>query len=242
MKRALILLLAVVFVAAFLPNTSAANLVYDDFSGGSLDLTKWTIEPVRDIPWATGYPSEYYLDSGNENYHTAQLTQSNRQFIMSMNRLLQTGETLEYDVYCDSGSGNRVSSAYYNGNSMTGLVSAEYGRHHCGAIGYWDQVMSIGNGFGLYHFKISFFNDNFQINVTRPDGSVWSAHIHGITSPYKFEIESRSGHNGLFHIDYDNFVITTAEPPPAPEFPFLPIAASSLLVSLKAALLLARRK
>ncbi|MFH1824235.1 MAG: hypothetical protein ABH873_03300, partial [Candidatus Firestonebacteria bacterium] len=226
MKQSIfILFIASIFLISFSINVSAETFVYDDFSGPELDLSKWFFETELD-PYAEGHPDEYYVDTALQNYHVKQNTQSNRQLLVSMSRILQPGETLEYDVDYVSGDGNRVTTFHINyvpnGRSLGYYMSEQYGCSYCGFIGFWNSPGSIGNDFGLYHFKIEFVDDFMRVHVTKPDSSVWTTVIYGnqtsLEAPYKFTFESRTGHNGIMHFDYDNFVIIANGEEPSGEY------------------------
>jgi len=123
------------------------------------------------------------------------------------NYKFKSGEILEFDTHYVSGYGNRKSEITIDGNILSHILHNE-GCYWCGAIGYWNHDMSIGNEFGTYHYKVEFMDNVIGIAVTKPDGTVWSTGVRGFSPPYKIGVETSNGDNGISEFDYENFVIT----------------------------------
>src|SRR3989338_1945788 len=114
MKIALLTLAAVLLL---LPSTaSAATAVYDDFSGPSPDTTKWTEQTD-----AAGYPAEHYVNEVEGRFHILEDTERDSEHQIVMTRQMVPGEILEYELYYNSGSGNRIHRAGFNNFDGTGI-------------------------------------------------------------------------------------------------------------------------
>ncbi|MFH1444912.1 MAG: LamG domain-containing protein [Nanoarchaeota archaeon] len=214
MKQPIIaLFIASIFLISFSISVSAETIVYDDFSGDEMDLGKWHIKCGFSI---YPCPDEYYLDTSEEVYHIAQLGSGESRLILTMTNYSFSDEKLEYDVNYVSGSGNRMQHTYIDEKSLESYMQEQYGCSYCGGIGYWNNPMSIGNDFGIYHYEISFTETGIDVAVTRPDSSVWTTTVDidqtSLEPPYEIGVMSATGHNGIMHFDYDNVVITTEEP------------------------------
>ena len=69
-----------------------------------------------------------------------------------------------------------------------------------------------------YEDLLEFLNNSVRSTFTKATGENYTG-ILDIIAPYTAGVNSRTGHNGLFHFDYDNFIITTpriveSNPPP----------------------------
>ena len=186
--------------------------VYDDFSGSSLDTSLWT--ETTDTT-ASGDLDEFYLDTTNQNYHTAQLTAGDRGILLLLNQEFQAGDTLTYEVDYQDGSGNIIGREYINGNYLdliigTSLSYPEYAT--TGVIGYWNGVSEVGsNEFGNYDISVTFNEDSADFSITAPNGTIWEYTATGLTAPYIYGVATRTGGDGTGHIDYDNFELTSTE-------------------------------
>lgn len=198
-----------IFIMVFLITITSAIQVcetYDDFSSNNLDATKW-IETTMTI-------DEHFIDGVEGAYHTAQLNPADREVTLRSLRNFIAGETFEYDVNYQSGSGNVLSRIIVNSmTGDTGLQTSECeGQRFAtgGAVGFWNGLSCVGESInGLYHIKVSFFDNHVDTIFTDPKGNVISYEpiFSPTLSPYIVEIQTRTGHNGIVHIDYDNFVI-----------------------------------
>lgn len=178
-------------------------VVYDDFSGPSLDSSKWII--TRDDSGVGGdLPTEYYLDTTTKNFHTAQREATERGIILTSTRQFQPGEVLDYDVTYVSGSGNHMSRIFVNGIPFRPSDDV--------AIGYWNEPYPAKQNWGdvtgkTVHWKAEFLDGSVTVTLT-VDDKTYIRTVTGLAAPYTIGVNSRTGHNGLFEFDYDNFVIS----------------------------------
>ena len=204
---------------AILGNVNAITLckTYDDFSSVSLNSSKWLEIPGSDIN--SLFVDEHYVNSTEGRYHTTQLSESDRGVTLQIrNHNFSAGETLEYDVYYNSGSGNVLSRI--NVNSLwgdTGLQTPAcdgQGFATGGAVGYWNGVSCVGQDLkGKYHVKISFFNDSINVNFTNPNNAVIAySPVFYSSQPFTVGVSTRTGHDGVTHMDYDNFAVCSEMP------------------------------
>lgn len=196
--------------ALLLTLSFASAEVYDDFSGSSLDTSLWT-ESVDST--ASGNLDEYGLDTTNENYHTAQLTAADRGRLLLLTKSFENGDVLQYNVSLEKSSGNILSRLYIGGTYLdliigTSLSYPEYAT--TGDIGYWNGDSEVGNGIGTYEVIVNFNSDSADFEITNPSGIVWNYTATGLTAPYTFGVATRTGHNGIGEINYDNFEVGSA--------------------------------
>jgi hypothetical protein len=184
----------------------AYSFVYDDFSLGSLNTSKWT-------EWtdAAGFPSEHYVNTSEGRYHVVQDTQADSESRLTMTRLMNPGEVLAYDLYYNSGDGNRIHRIFFDGVGIQDLI----GCSNCGAVGFWNTNASAGTEFGKHTMSYEFHNDAIEATVIRPDSSIWNQtiNISSLSKPYEIWLATGTGHNGLMHFDIDNVTVTVAEEP-----------------------------
>ncbi|MBI4155060.1 hypothetical protein HY498_03175 [Candidatus Woesearchaeota archaeon] len=201
MNKWLLLILFVILNSFYV---LGATEVYDDFSSGGLDINKWNEIPGSDIN--NLFIDEHYVDTINEVYHTIQLTPEDRAITLEIkNRTFASGDIIEYDVNYIDGSGNRISRI----NVDNILISI---------FGFWNSVDDggVGNDFGRYHIKITFTEEGANPEITLPNGIIKTTRGN-LSSPsleHTFGFQTRTGHNGIVHMDYDNVVIITTEPEP----------------------------
>ena len=204
------LLIASIFLISFSVSVSAEATVYDDFSGPELDLSKWTISTKSTLP------NEYFVDTGEEVYHISQpVVVGDTNIHLTMLQGV-TNETIEYDLIYNSGSGNHMHNI-----NFAPYPTYWYPSGSNIYIGYWNSPGEWGTQTGTYHITIDFDSalQKADISVERPDSTFWTgvADLSSILPPYHLLMQSGTGHNGIMHFDYDNFVITTdGEEPPEP--------------------------
>lgn len=189
MKKLILLPILVFFLISFV-----SAYVYDDFSGEELNLTLWSVEGDMD---------EYYLDVVEENYHTAQLTPEDRYVILTMlGYNFVEGDVVEYDLDYVSGEGNRMTNIIIDGIQLNQYV---------GLLGYWNEPQQGGNDFGSHHFRVEFIENGVDIFITKPNNeTIQIIQLPQITgTSHTFGIGTRTGNNGIVHMDYDNFVISS---------------------------------
>ena len=205
--------------------------IYDDFSGSSVDTTKW--EETAESNIGAQFVTEHSIVNGV--YHTAQTTAvENRAVNLISKRLFKTGEIVEFDVILRDGSENWLSRIYFQGlgetmNVLSGrtftsindrfldvrLIEEKYylkGFPVSAAIGYWYGNSELGKMLGTYHVKIEFIATGAKTTITTPGG---------VSFPFKatFPMPARFGFStqtkdSLASVDYDN-VIVKGEPLPS---------------------------
>ncbi|MBI5225038.1 hypothetical protein HY989_04175 [Candidatus Micrarchaeota archaeon] len=199
MGKIKIFVLIVCVIYFNLPNASA--FVYDDFSASELNTTKWNVSAGVD---GFGPISDFYLDAINKNYHTKQTVAADgRVRVKLSNYIFGNGEALDYDVFLNSGSGNYMSRIVINDVPLDVAGLCLY----CGAIGYWGQPMAEGDAIGKYHIRLNFNQSNTTIKITRPDNTFTFYQSTNFNAPFIFAFETTTGHDGITHVDYDNFAI-----------------------------------
>ncbi len=191
MKK-LILFLVFVFLLSFVSAIQVCQ-VYDDFSSGNLNPSKWD----ETIAYSQHIDEHYVL---GKVFHMAQINPSNSGTSLNVNRVFVSGEIIEYDVNYTSGEGNRVHTINLDGVSNSWAL-----------FGFWNSIEDggVGNEFGVYHVKLNFTNQGVKDEITLPNGTIVFTRPDGIIpSPglnHTFGVVTRTGHNGIVHMDYDNF-------------------------------------
>src|SRR3989344_7124978 len=182
----ILILCLVTFVSAYL---------YDDFSNEELDQNKWS---------ASGNMDEYYVENGV--FHTAQNSGADRYTnLMMVNQEFTTGDVVEYDLVYERGSGNRMSNIIIDNIELN---------HYAILVGYWNEVQQSGNDFGTYHFRVEFVENTVNVFVTKPNGetvqiNIGNPQING--NIHTFGVGTRTGHNGIVEMDFDNFELNSDE-------------------------------
>ena len=170
--------------------------VYDDFSSDTLDTSKWEIRKDYE-----GQPfiADSGLDADLENFHTRQdsILGDHRTYLVPKYKF-KAGDMLEYDINFIYAEGNSVNMF---------LVDNQY---RFGLGGCWDGVC---RPFEKYHNKIEFGEGQITFNEV-------TTHTINNNVEHEVYIGTVFGHNGIGHIDYDNFIICTeqeeSEEPPQP--------------------------
>ncbi len=198
-----LLLLTAIAVLVLSSISLADSFVYDDFSGSTLDTTKWQ-------EWCpeAGCLEYHDVNTAEGRYHWEQTFFS---ALKNVNVNLSgytfsSGDTVDFDFYYVNGSGNGVAYVGVRNPSGTTVGLTE--------IGYWNSNKADGNVKGLYHYKIEFFDNFVNLTLIRPDDIVQKT--ISINSPSQLGYSANVGHDGLYHWDWDNFVITTLSVPPQP--------------------------
>ncbi len=210
MKKAIII--GMILFSFIINSAFASASVYDDFSTGPLDTSKWT-----EFPYNDPNIDEHYVDTVEQVYHAAQPTVvGNRQTFLKMNRLMNTGETLEFDAILVNRIGNAHMWMWFDGQpeNWTHITPCSTPSPGCAMIGYWNGEHDVGTALGKYHIKIVYDEGQASVTFTRPDNTTITD-IMGLTSSptHMFGVSTLTGHNGEIHFDYDNFEITTEQEP-----------------------------
>ncbi len=172
---------------------------YDRFNSQTLNTNKWSESPDFQ---SGGMMDEHFINTSKRVYHTAQISPSDKGVKLEMIRHNFTvGDSVSVDLNYISGSGNRMNRIFLNGNALDLTVSY-------GLIGYWGQNGTISNQLGKYKVKAFFDAPNStRIKIKRPDGSYWSHTVTNLNYPVNFGIGTRTGGNGMIHMDYDDVIL-----------------------------------
>lgn len=203
MKRGYINLVIVIVLVVGLLNVVNAEIVcetYDDFSSGSLEEEKW--EEIGGSDVNSLFVDEHLVE--DETYHTANLNQADKGVTLKLKgHTFLPGEVVEYDIEYIGGSGNRIS-----------IVDLDDNYRWLGQIGTWNDA---GDNFGTFHFKVEFDNQGADVIITKPDETTITKRLDSLGETHTFGFGTRTGHNGLVHMDYDNVIICSDEPEPSLE-------------------------
>lgn len=200
-----------IFLSIFLiSSVSAVQVcqVYDNFSSGTLDTSKWEIrQDVEGQPFI----EEYWVDTNLGNFHTQENTIGDKRVYLVPKHSFTTGDVLEYDFNVVSKEGNYMQMDLLTGNQYIRV----------GIMGYISGVQGYDE-LGVSHIKIEFQENNFHLERTSPSNVtlIDNLALTGANGTYELYIGSVSGHNGRTHIDYDNFKFCTEqEESPQPPTP-----------------------
>lgn len=177
--------------------------VYDDFSSGKLDKSRWEIrqdiegQPLMD----TGLVIE---KNGNHVFNTAQNFPEDRRTYLVPKYTFKLGDMLEYDVNVVSSSGNY-------GNLVL-LSGGDYKR--IGMVGFNNGEQPFDEK-GWSHMSLSFLEKGLDTKRISPTGDLYTELIplNHLDSEYELYIGSFTGHNGTTTIEYDNFKINSTNIP-----------------------------
>jgi len=181
------------FVFLLIPFVSAE--LYDDFESGELDTNLWEVRQDTE-----GQPlmNEYGIrqEDGNYVFHTNQNETANRRVYLFPKRNFTTGDSIEYDT-------NLVSKEGHYGNMIL-LTGDQYIR--IGIFGYNNGVQGYDE-LGSSHIKMSFEENELKLRRESPSGQVLldTLQLNNPNGNYELYIGSFSGHNGIVHMDFDNF-------------------------------------
>ncbi|MEA3343306.1 MAG: hypothetical protein U9Q92_04005 [archaeon] len=212
------LIFGILVMLLIIPYVNAECGVYDDFSSGTLDSNKWYEVIATDR--GTGMVDEHYVEDGV--YHTAQVNmRDGGTGLVVKNLVFKSGDTIEYDVNYISGEGNRQSTMILNGNAYRWVF-----------LGYWNEIAG-NNDYGVHHIKLTFLSEGVYGELTRPNGDIdthlWDEYP---AEEYTFGIVTRTGHNGLVHMDYDNVEICGFVEDNNAEVPEFPMPILAVMISL----------
>jgi len=200
MRKAVVSGLAGILGVAGITGT-ANSYLYDDFSSGVLDANKWVEKleaSLHNLP-----VDQHFVTDGV--YHTAQLNEADRGIgLVFKDRPFLPGESVEYDVFYNSGSGNNEHNLWVNGNAFTTSI-----------FGFWNSIAEagVGNNLGKYHIKVDFSEQGVLANITRPDLTQATINFPYPSTNYEFGFVTRTGHNGTIHLDYDNVYVNEIPEP-----------------------------
>ncbi|MEK6922182.1 MAG: hypothetical protein AABX08_00080, partial [Nanoarchaeota archaeon] len=131
-------------------------------------------------------------------FHTQQNIIGDRRVYLFPKRKFTTGDSIEYDVDLISRAGNYA--------QMVLLTGDQYIR--IGIFGYNNGVQGFDE-LGIANMKLIFQENNLRVERRTPSGELLIDNLQ-LVNPngiYELYIGSFSGHNGIVHMDYDNFRI-----------------------------------
>ena len=195
-KSFFIITLSLVFIASFVSSVQVCE-TYDDFESGILNTSKWEIK--QDVE---GQPlmDEYGVleENGEFVFHTQQNIAEDRRIYLFPKRQFTTGDVLKYDV--------GIISKEDNYGNMVLLTGDQYIR--IGIMGYSGGVQGFDE-LGTAHIELEFEENNLIVRRHSPSGTdlLDNLALSNSNGTYEFYVGSFSGHNGIVHMDYNNFII-----------------------------------
>ena len=177
---------------------------YDDFSGDTLDLSKWEEYTGFKV---NSFTDEHFVNTSEEVYHIQQNSQGDRETNLKPKRQFVAGESFSYEVIYKGGSGNHFSQPLINGNYPPTQIESCLAPGGCGPIGFWNGVPDLEAQTGTYKINFEFFPNEVKMTTVRPDNITIINTFTGNSAPYNLTINTHTGHNGIMHFDYDNTII-----------------------------------
>ena len=198
----LYLLICLVLLISFVSSTQVCQ-VYDDFSSGVLNTSKWEVrQDVEGQP----FTDEYWVDSGLQNFHTQQNTIGDKRVYLVPKRNFTTGNILEYDFNVISKEGNYMQMDLLTGNQYIRVGIMGY----IGGVQGYDEL-------GISHIKIEFQENNLHLERTSPSNVNLIDNLALTNTNGNYELYIGSVFTNPSHIDYDNFKLCTEVPEPTLE-------------------------
>ena len=188
MKKIIFILSLVLFLGV----VSVSAALYDNFSSGRLDDTKWEIKQDTE-----GQPlmEEYGVMNEENNwvFHTQQKTAEDRRVYLFPKRQFTTGDLIEYDVNLISREGTYAQMVLLTGDQYIRISIR-------GPSAGFDEL-------GVAHMKLEFQENNLHIERTTPSGNLLidNLALTNQNGDYELYIGSFTGGGSKVHMDYDNF-------------------------------------
>ena len=205
--------ISLIFLTNFISATQTCQ-VYDNFSSGSIDTSKWTESTFNN----RAFTDIHLVQNGV--YHVAQniIDLNGRETNLIPTRQFVAGDSLSYDVIYNGGSGNHQSQPLINGNYPPSQIeTCNFTTAGCGPIGFWNAFPDLGAQIGTYKIKFDFFSNQVKMTAIRPDNVTVINTFTGNSAPFTLAINTHTGHNGLMNFDFDNFITCSEQiTPPAP--------------------------
>jgi hypothetical protein len=191
--------------------------IYDDFSSGNLNASKWFEYTGFKV---NSFTDEHFVNT--EGYHVKQNVGGDRETNLMPKREFIANELFYYEITYKGGSGNHFSQPLINGNYPPSQLETCSASGGCGPIGYWNGIPDLGMQNGTYKIKYEFSSHEVKMTALRPDNVVIVNTFTGNPAPYNLTVNTHTGNNGLMHVDYDNFIICPVKEKPAePEEPLI---------------------
>jgi len=178
--------------------------IYDDFSTGNLNLTKWEESTGFQV---NAFTDEHFVNTSQEVYHIQQNTPGDRETNLRPKREFVANESFSYEVTYSGGIGNHFSQPLINGNYPQSQIEPCTAPGGCGAIGFFNGLPDLGAQIGTYLIIFEFSSNQVKMTSVRPDNVSIVNTFTGNSAPYNLTINTHTGHNGLMHFDYDNVEI-----------------------------------
>lgn len=196
------ILTLIVSLIIFSSLSLAASFVYDDFSGSTLDSTKWNITCGDFL----GCVPVVGINTTTKTFQIAQPTPhgigaATATYLNLIGHTFSQGEILQFDVYYSQNIGNQVLGFTYDTLPPAPCFSC---------IGYWNGVVGDGNLAGHYRFSIKFLSGKqIYVKIRKPDKTIVTRFYNYSTDNPVFYLSAATGHDGILRVDYDNFIIKT---------------------------------
>src|SRR3989344_1191883 len=180
------------------------SLLYDNFSGSGLNLSKWNIscgDALGCVPIVGVNTTTRTFQVEQPTPHGGSATAT---YLNLIGHGFGPGETLDFDVNYSKNVGNQALGFQYDTLPPAPAFFL---------IGYWNGDEPDGNMLGLYHFRITFFsNKTILLNITKPDNSRVIRNYSYVTNNPRFYLSAATGNDGVLRADYDNFIISKTHP------------------------------
>jgi len=142
------------------------------------------------------FPDTHKFNPSTKKYEAIQVSSTGsdrgvRPLIIS--HQFSAGETLDFDVYYNSGSGNHMMKTSINNNP-----------NHLARIGYWNGALE-STQTGTHHWTVKFLSDGVISTIKRPDKTVYTSSKFTAKPPYDWAFTVKSGHNGAYNYALNNF-------------------------------------
>ena len=198
MKNKNILIFLIIFFINFISAVQICE-VYDDFSSGVLDNSKWEI---RQDPQGQPFTDEYGIieEDGNFIFHIQQNEIGDRRTYLVPKYHLKLGESWKYTFNIVHKEGNYGMAVQLKGGEFNGFPLI--------MIGYVNGQINLDE-FGWHHTIINFSGNRFDTLTESVSNQFYSTTwpAQNESGDYEIYIGAFSGHNGRMHIDFDNFKI-----------------------------------
>lgn len=181
----------------------AQGFLYDDFSSGVLDSTKWTESQYNNRE----FTEQHFVDNSSGRYHVIQSTPTDRETNLTIKYQFQPGDTLDYQAFYYGGSGNNASQILIDNKYIPFCDPNPTPSPGSGCISYWNGLSDVGNQIGLYQIHQDFFSNSIVQTLIRPDGTEFIHTFSGFIPPHDYTINTHTGHDGTLDFEYDNFYI-----------------------------------
>ena len=191
-NKLIVLCISLFLLISFVGATHVCE-IYDDFSSGILNESKWEINQDYE-----GQPliENYGINNLSENFYTKQNIYGNKRLYLTPRYNFKINDTFNWDVNYISGSGNGIF------NFLIEKADGNFDRNILG-IGHWNY--DLDDDFGIYHISLKFMFPLLKIYVN--DNFIRNYYLE--ESPNNIFIGTAFGHNGRGNFEYDNFELCT---------------------------------